>query len=316
MKRYIAILLYCYTVILLLSVTACQRALPLYKDSQLMMGTIVEVISPDKRAADITFAEIKRIESLLSFYKDQSEISRLNKQGRVKASQETLFVIRRAGEFWEATQGAFDVTVAPLVQLWGFYDKRYRVPDDSEIREILHLVGFDKVEIDDNIIEFKARGMKIDLGAIAKGFALDCAVKKLKLAGINSALLDAGGDIYCLGARFGRPWRVAIKAGSGGDFAGYLELKDKAVATSGDYEQYFVVDNIHYCHILNPKTGRPVDSKILSISVIAKDCLTADALATSIFALGDEKGKELAKRFDAQVRIYTEDQVNPALSTR
>ena len=280
---------------------------PLYKDSQLMMGTIVEVISLDKRAADITFKEIKRIENLLSFYKDDSEISRLNKQGRLRVSPETLLVIKEAGKFWKATQGAFDVTVAPLVQLWGFYDKSYREPEDSEIKEILDSIGFDKVKIDGNIIEFKARGMKIDLGAIAKGFAIDCAVKKLKLAGINSVLLNAGGDVYCLGDRLSQPWSIAIKAGRTQDFAGYLKLKDKAVATSGNYEQYFLVDNVRYGHILNPKTGRPADSGVVSISVIADNCLTADALATSIFILGKEKGKELAKRFNAEVRIYTEN---------
>ena len=282
----------------------------MYKDSQLMMGTVVEVISPDKQAAGIVFKEMERIENLLSFYKHNSEISRLNKQGRLEASEETIFVIRKAGQFWQATQGAFDITIAPLVKLWGFYDKRYRVPGDSEIKDTLNFIGFDKIKIDDNIIEFKSAGMNIDLGAIAKGFALDCAVEKLKLAGINSALLNAGGDIYCLGARFGHPWRVAIKAGREKDFTEYLELKDKAVATSGDYEQYFFVDNVRYCHILNPKTGRPVDSGVVSISVIADDCLTADALATSIFVLGKDKGKELAKRFDAQVRIIEDVQNN------
>ena len=283
---------------------------PLYKDSRLLMGTIVEVSSPNQRAADIAFQEIERIETLLSYYKQDSEVSRLNKQGRLRVSPEALYVIKKADEFWRATQGAFDVAVAPLMELWGFYHQDYRVPDDFEIEEIRELIGFDKLKIDGSIIEFEIEGMSIDLGAIAKGFAIDCAVKKLRLAGINSALLNAGGDIYCLGDKQGIPWRVGIKSGRSPDCSGYLELEDKAVATSGDYEQFFIVNNIRYCHILNPKTGRPAESGIKSVSVVAEDCLTADALATSIFVLGKEKGRELAKRFNAEVRIIEDVQNN------
>ncbi len=275
-----------------------------------MMGTVVEVISPDKRAAGIAFREIERIEGLLSYYNDESEISRLNRQGTLRVSKEVLFIINKAREFWEASDGLFDITVSPLVELWGFYDKNYHIPGDLQIKEKLSLIGFDKIEINDSIIRFKKDGMRIDLGAIAKGYAIDCAVNKLRLAGVDSALLNAGGEIYCLGDKFGYPWRVAIRVGKQLDNSGYLELIDKAVATSGDYEQYFSVNNIRYCHILNPKTGRPVTSGVLSVSVIADDCLTADALATSIFILGESRGRQLANRFNAEVKIYTDVQSN------
>lgn len=268
-----------------------------------MMGTVVEVTSPDKQSADIAFKEIERIENLLSLYRDESEISQLNKQGRLRVSPETLFVIKRAGEFWQATQGAFDVTVAPLLELWGFSGGDYRVPDGTKIKQTLELIGFDKVRISDNIIEFKVKGIRLDLGAIAKGYAVDCAVNKLKLVGINSALINAGGDIYCLGNKNGLPWRVAIKSGQKPGFAGYLELKDKAVATSGNYEQYFSVGATRYCHILDPRTGKPADTGIASVTVIAEDCLTADALATSVFILGKEEGQELVKQFGAEAKI-------------
>ena len=268
------------------------------------MGTIIEVISPDRRAADIAFKEIKRIESLLSLFKDNSQISRLNNLGSLEVDPDTLFVIKKAGEFWRATEGLFDITIAPLMKLWGFYDKDYRVPDDLQINQTLELIGFDKVKIDGNIIEFRVPGMMIDLGAIAKGYAIDCAAKQLRNCGIDSALLNAGGDIYCLGDKRGQPWRIAIKAANKSNFAGYLELIDKAVATSGDYEQYFSVDDVRYCHLLNPKTGKTVDSGINSVTVIADDCLTADALATGVFILGQEGIGELAERFNAQIKIY------------
>ncbi|MFH1339364.1 MAG: FAD:protein FMN transferase [Candidatus Omnitrophota bacterium] len=287
----------------------CQRQ-PLHRSARIMMGTIVEVVSPDKRAAEIAFKEIERIENLLSSYKDDSEISRLDRTGKIEANPQTLFVIKKAGEFWQETAGAFDVTVAPLLELWGFRDGNYRVPERSEIKEALELIGFDKVKISGNIIEFKIKGMKMSLGAIAKGYAVDCALRELRLAGIKSALINAGGDIYCLGGKNGKPWRIAIKAGQEAGFAGYLELKDKAVATAGNYEQYFFAGDKRYSHILDPRTGEPADTEIASVTVIADDCLTADALATSIFVLGDEEGRKLAKRFNVEVKIYRDVQDN------
>ncbi|MBU1871525.1 MAG: FAD:protein FMN transferase, partial [Candidatus Omnitrophica bacterium] len=137
-------------------ITGCER--PLYKESRMMMGTFIEVISGDAQAANIVFEEISRVEKLLSIYEKESEISQLNRRGRVKASPETLFVIQKAKEFWIATEGVFDVSVAPLVELWGFRDGNYRLPGDSEIQESLKLIGFDKIEINGNIIEFKIKG--------------------------------------------------------------------------------------------------------------------------------------------------------------
>lgn len=276
----------------------CQNG-RLYKDTRLLMGTFVEVVSADERAGRIVFAEIKRIEGLLSKYKEESQVSRLNKLGELKVSPDTLYVLCEAGKFWRASDGAFDVTVGPLIDLWGFTDKKYRLPDKSKIAEALKSVGFGKIIIDEknNMVKFTVRGLKLDLGAIAKGYAVDCAVKKIKQAGINSCLINAGGDIYCLGDKFGRPWRVAVRNPLGNKCSGYLQLKDKAVATSGNYEQYFISKGRLYSHIFNPQTGYPVDSDVVSVTVIAPDCLTADALATSIFVLGKEKGLKLAKNF-------------------
>jgi thiamine biosynthesis lipoprotein len=193
---------------------------------------------------------------------------------------------------------------------WGFSDKKYYLPNNEEIRHALSKVGFDKIifNIDNNVVEFKIPGMKIDLGAIAKGYAVDCAVRKLKEHRIKSCLINAGGQIYCLGDKFGRPWNVAVRGARNNGFRDYLKLKDEAVATSGDYEQYFMHKGKRYAHIFNPKTGYPADSGIVSVTVIAPDGLTADALATSIFILGKDKGLKLAKRFkDVRVEII-EDQ--------
>jgi len=290
--------------------SGCQNK-PLYKDTQVMMGTFVEVVSADKRAAGIAFAEIQRIENLLSKYNPRSEVSQLNKLGKLKVSPEAFYIIKKAIEFWRLSDGAFDITVAPLADLWGFTDKKYKLPKDQKIRNVLNLIGSDKIILQDkdNVVKFRIPGIKIDLGAIAKGYAVDCAVKKLKEAGINSCLINAGGQIYCLGDNFGTPWKVAIKNPRGKTVIGYLKLKDKAVATSGDYGQYFFKNNKRYSHILNPKTGYPADSGIVSVTVVAQDGLTSDALATAIFVLGKAKGQALVKRFpDIEVKIIEKKQ--------
>jgi thiamine biosynthesis lipoprotein len=296
----------------------------LYRDSQVMMGTFIEVISPDKEAPNIVFSEIKRIEGLLSKYKGDSEVAKLNTLGKLKVSPDTLYVLQKAKEFWQLSDGAFDITVGPLMDLWGFTDKKYYLPKKEEINQALSKVGFDKIifNIDDNVVEFKVLGMKIDLGAIAKGYAVDCAVKKLKEHRIKSCLINAGGQIYCLGdkpphqnfwcgGKFGRPWNIAVRGPRNKGFWDYLKLKDKAVATSGDYEQYFINNGKRYAHIFNPKTGYPSNSGIVSVTVIAPDGLTADALSTSIFILGKDKGLKLAKKFNnVDVEIIEEKDVS------
>lgn len=284
----------------------------LHKDTQVMMGTFVEVISPDKEAPNIVFTEIRRVENLLSKYKEDSEIAKLNKLGKLKVGPETFYVLQKAKDFWQFSDGVLDITVGPLVDLWGFSDKKYYLPKDKEIKQALSRVGFDKIifNIDDNMVEFKIPGMKIDLGAIAKGYAVDCAVRKLKEHQIKSCLINAGGQIYCLGDKFGRPWRIAVRGPRNKGFWDYLKLKDEAVATSGDYEQYFMNKGKRYAHIVNPKTGYPSNSGIVSVTVIAPDGLTADALTTSIFILGKDKGMELAKKFtDVKVEIIEDRDV-------
>jgi thiamine biosynthesis lipoprotein len=281
--------------------TGCSTGM--YRETRVMMGTFVEVTAPDKNAARIAFDEIKRIEQLLSKYDPKSEISMLNSTGTIKASPETLYIMKRSAEFWHLSGGAFDPTVGPLLDIWGFTDRNFRVPPPEEIQKTLQAVGMDKVLIDEagSTIQFKEPGMRIDLGAIAKGYAVDCAVTKLRAAGIKNCLINAGGDIYCLGTKSGSPWKVAIKNPYEREQK-YLDLENKAVATSGNYEQFFIKNDKRYSHIFDPKTGSPVETRIFSVTVVAPDCLTADALATATFVLGNEKSWEMSKQF-TEVRV-------------
>lgn len=295
MKR----ILFCICCVLAVALLCgCQKK-PLYSDTQIMMGTFVEVISPEKGASSIVFDEIRRIEGHLSKYKEDSDIAKLNRLGRLRVSPDTMAVLIEANKFWNLSGGEFDVTVGPLLDLWGFRDKQYRLPTEEEIRRTLRLVGFDKIVFNtkNNVVELKLSRMQIDLGAIAKGYAVDQAVRQLRYLGFKSCLINAGGQIYCLGDKFGKPWRVGIRNPRNNGIIQYLKLRDSAVSTSGDYEQYFMIGNKRYSHILNPKTGYPVDSGIISATVIAPSGLTADALSTSIFLLGKAKGLRLAKQF-------------------
>jgi len=299
----------CLFVFCLIVMCGCQNKV-LHKETRVMMGTFVDVISLDDRAPEIVFKEIKRVEGLLSKYIPQSEISRLNKFGELIVSTDTMYVLKRANEFYLASDGAFDVTVAPLVDLWGFTNGKFRLPKTNVISETLKRVGMDKIIFNDenNVVKFKLPGMSVDLGGIAKGYAVDCAVKKLKEAGIKNCLINAGGQIYALGDKFGKPWKVAIRNPRTKAFVGYLNIRDQAVSTSGDYEQYFLNNKKRYSHIFDPRTGYPAQSGIIAVTVVAPDGLTADALTTAIFVLGKSKAAELTKKFSASIaKIVTKN---------
>lgn len=290
------------TIIALCLLSGCQGQ-QLHKQSKIALGTFIEITSSDERAGRIAFQEIERIENLLSKYRPDSDVWLVNKYGKAKVSQETIFVVNKARQFWQASNGAFDITVEPLMKIWGFQDKQYRIPPREEIEGALKLVGMDKVIVDEkgSRIELVIQGMAIDLGGIAKGYAVDRAVLKLREAGVRDALINAGGDIFCLGKKFSRAWQIAIKDPRGKGIVKDLILTDKAIATSGDYEVFFIVDEQRFSHIIDPKTGYPSQSGVVSVSIVADDCLTADALATSIFILGREKGRHLARRFNSDL---------------
>lgn len=283
----------------LILVVGCQAQMPMYRETQLLMGTYVEVISPDRNASRIVFDEIRRIEGFLSKYDPESELSKLNANGTVTAGPDLHYLLTRSKEFWFATDGAFDITVGPLMDLWGFTTKNFRQPQEEEILKAQALVGMNKIIFHpgNNVVEFTVPGMKIDLGGLGKGYAVDRAVALLRAKGIRNCLVNAGGQIHCLGTNSGKPWRIAVRDPRGRRFRGAFDLADRAVATSGDYEQYFIAGGKRFSHIMDPRTGRPSDSGVISATVVADDGLTADFLATSLIVMGKEKGMALLQRF-------------------
>ncbi len=297
--RRVSVFFYCLCSMSLIFLTAgCQK--PLYQETQFIMGTFVEVKSTDARASAIVFDEFKKLESIFNLFDRNSELSRLNDTQRAVVSEPLFDIIQRALEFYRRTDGAFDVTVGPVSMLWKKAIASKILPAPDAVTEALSLVGSDFIYLNAKTREVALlkSGMRIDLGGIAKGFALDRAVKKLRAAQIDSALINAGGNVFCLSMHHRAPWRVGVQDPfHEGKVLDELALSDEAAATAGDYQQYAEINGRRYSHIIDPKTGYPVQSGIVSATVVAPDATASDALSTACVVLGLEKSRKLLSQF-------------------
>ena len=240
--------------------------------------------------------EMRRIDLLMSTYKPDSELSAVNTNaahGPVAVSKELLSLIARALEYSDVTTGAFDITYASAGQ---FYDYRNnKKPDDRQLQKALPAINYHHVEFDKSgsTIQFLHPGVHIDLGGIAKGYAVDRGMEILQQAGVTTALISAGGDTRVIGKRWDRPWHIGIRNPRDAEnIVSMIPLENSAISTSGDYERFFEEDGVRYHHILNPETGMSTH-EILSSSIIGKLATDTDALSTSVFVLGVEKGLKL-----------------------
>ena len=240
--------------------------------------------------------EMHRIDDLMSTYKPGSELSRVNARagaGPVTVNKELLALIERAQEFSDITHGAFDITYASAGQ---YYDYRQgRKPDSKQLAEILPAINYHHVRLDPlrSTVQFLKPGVRIDLGGIAKGYAVDRSIALLQAAGARNALVSAGGDTRVIGRHWDHPWKIGIRAPRNGDgIVSMIPLEDAAISTSGDYERFFEEDGVRYHHILNPGTG---DSprEVHSTSIIGSNATDTDALSTSVFVMGVDKGLKL-----------------------
>lgn len=269
------------------------------------MGTIVEIllIGEEQTKAEKTalqaFHEFRRIEQLMSPMIEGGDIFRINKSaGRrwVNVSSETLYVIKKSIEISERSNGGFDITVAPLVELWRKARAKGNPPSEEELKRSLELVGFKNILVSqDGKILLRKEGMSIDLGGIAKGYAVDKAFELLKKLGYKNMIVNAGGDLRAGGQKFGQPWLIGIQDPRNSEkLITKISLTDNALATSGDYEKFFIYQGKRYHHIINPKDGLPSEG-CRSVSVIAKEGILADAMATTIFVLGPERGYKVCQ---------------------
>lgn len=255
-------------------------------------------------------AEVDRLNQLFSISVSGSDIARLNQSGSATVSPETSALLTRAHELSAQTDGAFDITIYPVVQLWGFYSGDQHVPAKEELSSALQLIGQDRYEINDTSVALQT-GTQLDLGAIAKGYASYRAAKVMQDAGVQSANLSLGGNIHVVGTKpDGSDWTVAIADPTDTNtYAGTLQVQDTAVVTSGGYQRFFTENGKVYHHIIDPKTGYPADSGLLSVTIISQDDVLADALSTALFVMGEEEATAFWQNteLDFEMVLITED---------
>ena len=246
-------------------------------------------------AAEEAFEEVDWLERQLSIYQVTSEVSGINARAAtesVKVEPGLFRLLEFSKRQWKETSGAFDITVSPLIRTWGFFRGRGKIPEDESIEEVMPRIGMNHVLLnaEQRTIRFDAPGVEIDLGGIGKGYTVDCIVEMLKRNGVTSAFVDAGGSaFYALGSPPGSTaWQVGIRDPYDKDkHIMLLSLRDRSLSTSGNYERFFEVDGKIYCHILDPRTGRPVEG-MLSATALAPTAMESDALSTAFFVLGSD----------------------------
>jgi len=283
-------------------------------------GTVIEVTvsgsgsAAGEAALDAVFSRFEELEQRLSATVAGSDVDRLGDGAgeAVAVSDDALRVLSRAYYFAELTGGAFDPTIGPLVALWGIGSDGARVPSDEEITAARALVDYRRASVDEAAgTATLSAGQRADLGGIAKGYAADEAGRILNEAGIGHALVNLGGNILTLGGRpEGGPWRIGLQDpfGERGDYIGVLEITDGTAVTSGAYERYFEKDGVRYHHLLDPSTGYPARSGLVSVTIVAPSSTDADALSTAAFILGPEEGIALVESLAQTGAIFvTED---------
>jgi thiamine biosynthesis lipoprotein len=289
-----------------------------YFQTHAAMGTeyTIELYAKDVIAADHAmqeaFDEIDRVDDLLSNYKPASELSRINREatvGPVTTDPETFEFLQRSMDWSRASDGAFDITVGPLLRLWGFFFHNGHVPDETSLAAQREVIGWQHVRLDAatrSIAFADHRAMELDPGSIGKGFAVDRVVRLLRQQGAIAALISAGGStVYALGAPPGASgWPVIVRDPRNGGKLETLLLKDTSLSTGACTEKYFIQDEHRYCHIFNPKTGRPMED-VLQSSVIDPSATDSDALSTVAFVIEPEAAKKLlAGRTQTQVLVF------------
>ena len=239
--------------------------------------------------------KITALEKLWSVTDQNSELYIANHNGSAELSAETAELVRFALDMCRETDGALDMTLYPVLTAWGFTTDEHHVPTDTELTALLESVGYERITLDGDTLTVPD-GMQIDLGAVGKGYAGDLAVQELHNSGVTSALLDLGGNIQTIGAKpDGTAWKIGVRSPYGDGSFATLVVKDKAVITSGGYERYFEEKGEVYWHILDPETGKPAHSGLLSVTVIGDEGRLCDALSTSLFVMGIDRAEQLWK---------------------
>lgn len=301
---------------LLVFLTGCDmgRQKPVQSED-FALGTIInqQVYGANaNKASEEVSARIKELDALWTINSPGGDINKLNNnagQGYVELNPETVSILMKARKISDLSGGAaFDITVAPLVKAWGIGTDNPQVPADDVVKKLVSLVNYQDVLVDEatNSASLQKTGQMVDLGGIAKGYIGDIAIEIYKKNGITSAFANLGGNVVVLGNKpDGSAWKVGIQnpRGENGEIVGVVEVADQAVVTSGDYQRYFIKDGKRYCHIIDPHTGYPADTGLMSVTIIASSSTEADGMSKA-FVLGLEKGMDLVKRYGQAEAIF------------
>ena len=272
-----------------------------------------------REAVEAGIKEIERLDDLLSTGTESSEVAQINASGGGEMSEDTAYLAERALEIWESTGGAFDITIYPVMDLWGFTTGDFAVPDEEELAQTLALVDAGSLEItedeDGTAVLSMAEGQEIDFGGIAKGYASSRVMEIFEEYGVESAIISLGGNVHVLGAKTdGSEWRVGIQDPDDEEgYLGALAVTDTAVITSGGYERYFEDEETGeiYHHIIDPSTGYSADSGLISVTIVSADSTLADGLSTALFVMGTEEAvaycEEHCTEYGFDAFLETED---------
>ncbi|MGE5559562.1 MAG: FAD:protein FMN transferase [Chloroflexota bacterium] len=269
-----------------------------------------------RAALDEVFERLADIDRRMGTLGADSEIAKVNANAGiqpVKVSDDTFLVIQRALEYARKSEGKFDITVQPVVNLWGIGSERAKVPSASELAARVALVGYQQVQLDEanHTVYLPVKGMGIDLGGIAKGYAADEADRIMAEHRVKNALMNLGdSSIYLEGGRpGGQPWRIGIQDPENleAGYIGIIEAADEALSTSGAYERFFIENGKRYHHIIDPASGMPAESDVLSATIISKQAIDGDALSTSVFILGRERGMAMIEQQGLDCIVITKD---------
>jgi len=283
--------------------------------SEYVLGTTIDITIYDngsEKILDKAFNKIKDIEDKMTINGKKSEVIGINSQAGqkfVKVSDETFYVISTGEYFSELSRGRFDISIGPLVKLWNIGMGGSTVPHQDQIDIKKSLVNYKNVLLNEKnkSVMLNKKGMILDLGGIAKGYAADAVAEVLKENGIGHAIMNLGGNIYAYGSKLdGTDWRIGIQNPIAGrnDYLGIVDVTNKTIVTSGTYERYFEENGKRYHHILDPETGYPVENNLLQVSIITNKSINADSLSTSAFALGLQKGLDLIESLDNTEAIF------------
>jgi thiamine biosynthesis lipoprotein len=320
-RRQVAILIFVgLFLIVALYIFANKRRVDADSGYRLVMGTFAHLKAVARnqdtagKCVQSAFEEIKKVDELMSDYKSDSEISRVNRDAfkqAVNVSASTFEVLQKSVDFSELSEGAFDITIAPLAELWRTAAEVNSVPTEAELEQARSKVGYEKLILDANemTVRFAVDGMKLDLGGIAKGYSIDKATEAMQAGGAIGGMVDVGGDIRCFGLppEGKKTWRIGLQdpaqpeggdetlGGGAGRILMVLKLKNAAVATSGGYQRFVLIEGKKHSHIINRDTGASAEGAS-SVTVISQSAIDADALATSVSVMGAEKGLALIEK--------------------